>query len=595
MAVAPRGMSVQEAYREFRDGNFRVNRKYQRKLVWTVDEKKKLIDSLLASYPIPLLLLGFKIREDGSKSFEILDGMQRLNAIFSFIECSFDIDGKFFDLEQLTRAKALAAEGKIARPPVDAQLLSADECARLLEYTLAVTEFPATDEQAVTDIFGRINSSGRQLSDQERRQAGVLSPFANLVREVASELRGDVSSDSLDLAQMPAISIDVGENVSPHAIKADETFWCRQGVLRKSQLRESEDEQMVADLAVSVLLNTPFGFSGGALDEVYDTSSDEGRDIGSRLAVYGATRLKHELVSSIAVMRGIIEDVDPLPNAFRKRVHPTHGGNPAKTAFYAVFMAIFDLCVRQKKSPKHGAHPRIMAAIANLQGSLEVAAGAIRSEPRQKNINIVKGLIQDEFEDKEPSILLHGEGETIRFENALRRSRIETAAYECKQGVLRLDANRGKDPGILDKLVETICAIANIGPTSSGAIFIGVADNAAAQKRIIELDSILPAAVGERWCVGIDREAKLLGQAVEQYARAIASHIQKSNLSEPLRTAVCASIDTVVYRGHSVVCIWVPTQKAASDVGDVLYVRSGSETLKVEGLKRTRALMALFE
>jgi hypothetical protein len=31
MSVTPRGMSVQEAYREYTDGSFRVNRQYQRK------------------------------------------------------------------------------------------------------------------------------------------------------------------------------------------------------------------------------------------------------------------------------------------------------------------------------------------------------------------------------------------------------------------------------------------------------------------------------------------------------------------------------------------------------------------------------------
>ena len=53
MSVTPRGMSVQEAYREFRDGNFRVNRRYQRKLVWSLAEKQKLVDSILEGYPIP--------------------------------------------------------------------------------------------------------------------------------------------------------------------------------------------------------------------------------------------------------------------------------------------------------------------------------------------------------------------------------------------------------------------------------------------------------------------------------------------------------------------------------------------------------------
>jgi hypothetical protein len=592
MSVTPRGMSIQEAYREFRDGHFRVNRRYQRKLVWSLSEKQHLIDSILEGYPIPLLLLAYHLKADGSKSFEILDGMQRLNAIFAFIENSFPVNNLYFDVTQLSRAKTLAEEGKIPRPPEGAGLYSPDECARLLEYTLAVTEFPATDEKAVTEVFGRINSFGRQLSDQERRQAGIVSPFATLVREVAAEIRGDVSSESLDLAQMPEISVDVSGEMQGYAIRADETFWCKQGVLRRSQLRESEDEQMIADLAISVLLQKPFAFSGSALDAIYNPATDEGRDVNLRVGTYGATRLKHELVSTLSVLRGIIEAVDGSPNAFRKVVHPG-SGNPAKTEFYATFMAFFDLCVRQRKSPKE--NHDLLDALSGMNGKLEIAAGQIRSESRQKNINIVKGLIQDHFENKEPPALNHGSGATMQFENALRRSRIESAAFECKQGILRLDDKRTKDPDLLNRIIETICAIANLGPHSNGAVFIGVADKMSDKKRVEELDGIQTAHVGARYCVGVDREAKILKIGVEEYVRSIVGHISKSGLSEPLKTAVCGAVDPIVYRGMMVVCIWIPTQKAVSSVDDKLYIRVGSETRRVDGFKQTQAVMAAFE
>ena len=55
--LPPRGMPVSEAYRHYRSGELLVNRKYQRKLIWSVDEKEKLIGSILKGYPIPLILL----------------------------------------------------------------------------------------------------------------------------------------------------------------------------------------------------------------------------------------------------------------------------------------------------------------------------------------------------------------------------------------------------------------------------------------------------------------------------------------------------------------------------------------------------------
>jgi hypothetical protein len=93
--------------------------------------------------------------------------MQRLNALFTFIENEFNLNEKFFDVEQLSRARQLAQEGAFKAERTNERLLPPDACANFLDYTLAVTEFPAADENAVHEVFGRINSYGRQLSDQE--------------------------------------------------------------------------------------------------------------------------------------------------------------------------------------------------------------------------------------------------------------------------------------------------------------------------------------------------------------------------------------------------------------------------------------------
>ncbi len=88
MSSTPRGMSVQEAYRHYREEDLLVNRKYQRKLVWTVPEKQGLIDSILRGYPIPLILLAERPHVYGSGKYEITDGMQRPALSRCFVSCS---------------------------------------------------------------------------------------------------------------------------------------------------------------------------------------------------------------------------------------------------------------------------------------------------------------------------------------------------------------------------------------------------------------------------------------------------------------------------------------------------------------------------
>lgn len=591
MSVTPRGMSVQEAYREYTDGNFRVNRQYQRKLVWTLEEKGKLIDSILQGYPIPLILLATKVH-DGAKTFEILDGMQRLNAVFSYIENGFDWGGKFFDVEQLARAKQVSEGGRFAAISEAEKLLDQRNCAKLLEYTFAVTEFPATDPDAVNDVFGRINAYGRQLSNQERRQAGVVAPFADCVREIAAEIRGDASASSLDLADMPEISVDVTGHDPQYGVRAESTFWCKQGILRKNQLRDAEDEQLIADLMISVLEEKSFGFSGKALDEYYSPGSEKYREINVALNNYGVDALKNSIISVISILRETIEAQDDQPNALRTIIHPDAGGNPIKTGFFSIFMAFFDLCIREGKSPFDS--DAIMRSLAGLQGRLQVAAGQIRSEPREQNVAVTKGLIQRYFEEREPAVVSQGAGLAIRFENALRRSRVETSAYECKQGMLSLDNGRTRNHEMLSELVKTTCGIANIGPQSYGAIFIGVADKDADKLRIEQLDGVRSLAVGVRHVVGIDRELQHLNLSLEAYKRLVVDAFANSGLSEPLKSAVLGTIDCIDYRGASVLCIWIPSQSSISDVDDIVYVREGSSTKRVDGLRKIQAVAARF-
>lgn len=179
-------MSLQEAYRIYSEGKLLVNRKYQRKLVWRVDEKQYLIDSIIKNLPIPLILLAKT--EDGN--LEIIDGLQRLNAIISYIENRFAIGGKYFDIEQSSRAKQSAKDGLFIPVTESDNLLDSRICADFLDYQLAVTEYPTAEESEVTDIFGRINSGGKQLSPQEKRQAGMVDVLSETIRKISSEIRG---------------------------------------------------------------------------------------------------------------------------------------------------------------------------------------------------------------------------------------------------------------------------------------------------------------------------------------------------------------------------------------------------------------------
>lgn len=96
--------TIELVYREYLNQQYAVNRRYQRKLVWTIDEKQQLIDSILHHYPLPqFLVANTSVKR---QSYEIIDGMQRLNAIVGFIENDFSTKrGEYFDLEATASTK----------------------------------------------------------------------------------------------------------------------------------------------------------------------------------------------------------------------------------------------------------------------------------------------------------------------------------------------------------------------------------------------------------------------------------------------------------------------------------------------------------
>jgi hypothetical protein len=148
------------------------------------------------------------------------------------------------------------------------------------------------DESDITEVFGRINSGGKHLSNPERRQAGVTTSFAEVVRTITMQLRGDDTRKTLHLFDRPQVSIDSKQNNQGYGIQAEDTLWCNQGILSIADLRDSKDEDMIADIAASILLDKPLSKSRDPLERLYDEKSNDFQLIEKKLASYSSNRLE---------------------------------------------------------------------------------------------------------------------------------------------------------------------------------------------------------------------------------------------------------------------------------------------------------------
>ena len=141
-------------------GDIDLSPDFQRGFVWNdITRKSRLIESLLLRIPLPV----FYFAQDEEGLFQVVDGVQRLTVIRSFLNNEFKLknleylsecEGKWYKNEALP--KDLSLSGMFSRRIEQTQL-----------YINVID--PQTPGKVKYDIFKRINTGGKALNNQEIR------------------------------------------------------------------------------------------------------------------------------------------------------------------------------------------------------------------------------------------------------------------------------------------------------------------------------------------------------------------------------------------------------------------------------------------
>lgn len=84
VVLAPSDWTVKTILSQLGDGSFELDPDFQRRNAWSVPRKSKFIESLMVGLPIPQIVFAEKEDEDGSPSYVVIDGKQRLLTLQSF-------------------------------------------------------------------------------------------------------------------------------------------------------------------------------------------------------------------------------------------------------------------------------------------------------------------------------------------------------------------------------------------------------------------------------------------------------------------------------------------------------------------------------
>lgn len=158
--------SVYELKRQKDLGRIQLSPSYQRENVWSLRQKSELIESILMGIPLPIMYFF----QDNSGVKQVVDGKQRLSALFDFIDNKFALS-ELNILEELKGKKF--------------KNLSGLDQGKLEDYKIPINVIkPPTPDRIKFDIFDRVNRGGTRLNNQEMRNAIYQGRATELLEEL---------------------------------------------------------------------------------------------------------------------------------------------------------------------------------------------------------------------------------------------------------------------------------------------------------------------------------------------------------------------------------------------------------------------------
>lgn len=183
LSYRPSSMHVASMVDLYENGRLDLNPDFQRNSVWTTNDRKKLVESVLRGYPLPAIFL-YRWEENGKPVYSVIDGKQRIESIFKFIgvirgdrfgvKSEFSLDSKEGDeIEEIKTFIDWNYLKKIGKQSI------------INSYELYTIEVDG-DISQIIDLFVRINSTGKSLTSAEKRHArNWNNPFLGTATKIA--------------------------------------------------------------------------------------------------------------------------------------------------------------------------------------------------------------------------------------------------------------------------------------------------------------------------------------------------------------------------------------------------------------------------
>lgn len=559
-----KGMRLSDIIKYYFDDKIWVDRKYQRKLVWELQDKELFIRSLLESIPVPAVIYAENKESDREKCYHIIDGLQRTNAIVSFMtgEFAVEYDGekRYFDLNECHYTSKALKEGKITQkePILDSQI----------SFNLAGSTIPviliAQDDKKIEKIFNRINSTGRKLSPQDIRQSASCNQFAELIKNFASAIRGDFTySNLVCLSDIPKISFGYGLNV-------EDTFWVKNQIFDAFRLKDSKDEEIIAKLVIAIMLGVNDA-SSELLDAVYDDSNKNHIEIMKKIKEYNE-KGKNLIEDLCIVGRAVQQCYERYDKGFDNNLKTTNE-KIFRIVFQATFKAFDHNCDITKLC---NISEKIFGLIEKWDKS-EISDKSWDSYVEQAYDCIIYNIVKEDGVQRY-KLDLYLRLEENPYESQMTEYKLGFTKLDCDKPYITQTANY-----TVKRIAKTLSAMANTSKRNQqGYVIIGVADSKKQADKWRDTFNSEYICYGNHYIVGVDKEIEGCFQNADAYMKFFLDELNKCDMDYELKEYVEQNISFITFEGKKLLII--PSVKLGRDVyfDNKKYVRKGSSVVEIK-------------
>lgn len=540
-AVTPK--PVQSVFDMHQKDMLIVNRRYQRKLVWSIEEKSKFIDSLLKGYPIPLILTS-KLKGSDS-GLEILDGLQRLNAITSFIECDYSVNGFYFDLNSITMTKKLKEDGELSqKEPV----MPPEDCSRILNYEIPFSTTSYNDHEFIDETFRRINTGGRRLSRHDVRQAGATGVIPETINSIAIYIRKDSSrTNTVTLKNMKKISI--GDSRLNYGININSIFWVKQSIITKENIKCSRDEELIAYILSYLLTPNKAQTTSRYLDNIYDYDSVESKDLTNEIE-------KQTTESVVKTIIYVFEEISKIFKNDRTNFTETVYKNTKKNisnSFQVFFISLHELLIKENKKINNykDMHECLRGLFEDHYAPILGADTKWSNKDREKLITVTKALLSPHTSQSKEKSFESG-GWIKNLENIINESTTEQQYYDFKAGLVTTSPLKNElNKPLLSKIIKTLTAMTN-SHEGECMVIVGVAESEEGARNHQAAYSKSYIKYADRFIVGINDEAEHIFSSVDLYLKTVKDLIKKEPISEEMKSVILTTLVNFNYKDKEV-------------------------------------------